>query len=118
MSYKACSVAREDLPAVVAGLQVRGEFEEGGGGGGGSGGSGTAAAAAAAADKAADRASVPTCFLKLAVRDNGTGIEGGQLHLLFNPFTQLDNGPGRRYEGTGLGLIICKVSMLKTRTQN
>ena len=27
---------------------------------------------------------------------------------LFNPFQQLDMGTSRRYEGTGLGLSVCK----------
>lgn len=42
------------------------------------------------------------------VRDTGIGIRPEDLHNLFKPFRQIETGLSRRYEGTGLGLNICK----------
>ena len=42
------------------------------------------------------------------VTDTGIGIKTEELDKLFKPFLQLDNGLSRKYEGTGLGLCICK----------
>ena len=42
------------------------------------------------------------------VIDTGIGIEPGDLERMFNPFYQVDTGLSRKYEGTGLGLFICK----------
>jgi PAS domain S-box-containing protein len=42
------------------------------------------------------------------VRDNGPGIPTDELENIFNAFTQLSTGPGRRVGGTGLGLAICQ----------
>jgi PAS domain S-box-containing protein len=47
-------------------------------------------------------------FLLIRVRDTGIGIKQEDLHNLFKPFRQIDTGLSRRYEGTGLGLNICK----------
>ncbi|MBI5496361.1 MAG: response regulator [Deltaproteobacteria bacterium] len=44
--------------------------------------------------------------LRLAVWDRGIGIAAEDLPRLFQPFTQLDSGLARRYEGTGLGLSL------------
>lgn len=46
--------------------------------------------------------------LLFSVQDSGIGIAEQDLHKLFQPFSQIDNSTTRRYEGTGLGLTICK----------
>lgn len=43
-----------------------------------------------------------------SVRDTGIGIKPEDQAKLFQPFRQIDTGLARRYEGTGLGLNICK----------
>ncbi len=43
-------------------------------------------------------------FLKVSVSDNGIGISPEGLEHLFKPFSQIDSGLARKYEGTGLGL--------------
>lgn len=46
-----------------------------------------------------------------SVRDSGIGIKPADQDKLFQPFRQIDTGLARRYEGTGLGLNICKKLM-------
>ena len=48
-------------------------------------------------------------FLKISVTDSGIGISGEGLERLFHPFSQIDNGLARKFEGTGLGLAMVKV---------
>ena len=43
---------------------------------------------------------------KLSVQDSGIGIKTEELRRLFFEFEQLESGPSRRYEGTGLGLAL------------
>jgi len=42
------------------------------------------------------------------IRDTGSGIKKENLDLIFNPFYQEDSAVAREYDGTGLGLTICK----------
>jgi signal transduction histidine kinase len=49
-----------------------------------------------------------TEFLEICVIDTGIGISHEELERLFQPFVQLDSGPSRKYEGTGLGLALVK----------
>ena len=45
-------------------------------------------------------------FLALSVDDQGIGISQAGLDRLFEPFTQIDSGLSRRFDGTGLGLVM------------
>jgi two-component system sensor histidine kinase/response regulator len=46
--------------------------------------------------------------LTFFVTDTGVGIAQEHLNKLFVPFSQVDASSTRKYEGTGLGLTICK----------
>jgi PAS domain S-box-containing protein len=48
-------------------------------------------------------------FLQISVTDDGIGIAPDDLPLLFRPFSQIDSGLSRKYEGTGLGLAMVKL---------
>jgi PAS domain S-box-containing protein len=50
-----------------------------------------------------------TEFLELEVVDTGIGIGVEALPMLFQPFSQIDSGLARRFEGTGLGLALVKL---------
>jgi len=47
-------------------------------------------------------------FLEIAVEDTGIGIAHESLQHLFEAFTQIDSTLARRYEGTGLGLVMVR----------
>jgi PAS domain S-box-containing protein len=48
-------------------------------------------------------------FLELSVSDTGIGISAEGLEKLFQPFSQIDSGLARKFEGTGLGLAMVKL---------
>ena len=50
-----------------------------------------------------------TEFFKLSVTDSGIGISDDGLERLFKPFSQVDSGLARKFEGTGLGLAMVKL---------
>jgi signal transduction histidine kinase/CheY-like chemotaxis protein len=47
-------------------------------------------------------------FLEISVTDSGIGIAPEGLRQLFLPFSQVDGGLARKFEGTGLGLAMVK----------
>lgn len=46
--------------------------------------------------------------LRFSVQDTGIGIAGEDIPRLFQPFQQLEAGMERKYQGTGLGLSLCR----------
>ncbi len=49
-----------------------------------------------------------TCRVLFSVADTGIGIPDEKLDRLFKPFSQVNEGFTRNYQGAGLGLSICK----------
>jgi signal transduction histidine kinase len=47
-------------------------------------------------------------YLEVRILDTGIGIPKDRQHMLFEAFSQVDASTTRKYEGTGLGLVICK----------
>jgi signal transduction histidine kinase len=45
-------------------------------------------------------------FVGISLKDNGIGFDQHQAERIFNPFTRLHSKD--KYEGTGLGLALCK----------
>jgi signal transduction histidine kinase len=61
------------------------------------------------ADRAGDRApTAPREAVWIAVGDTGPGIKPEDMSRLFQEFSQVDVSAARRYEGTGLGLALCR----------
>jgi PAS domain S-box-containing protein len=50
-----------------------------------------------------------TEFLEISITDGGIGISADGLEQLFRPFSQIDAGLARKFEGTGLGLALVKL---------
>jgi PAS domain S-box-containing protein len=48
-------------------------------------------------------------FIKFSITDTGIGISPEGLEQLFRPFSQIDGGLARKFEGTGLGLAMVKL---------
>src|SRR5437868_11184900 len=48
-------------------------------------------------------------FLEISVTDTGIGIAPNGMETLFKPFSQIDSGLARKYQGTGLGLAMIKL---------
>ncbi len=46
--------------------------------------------------------------IRFSVRDTGIGVPPDKIHLLFQPFVQVDASLSRNYEGTGLGLALVR----------
>ncbi|WP_374029650.1 response regulator [Bdellovibrio bacteriovorus] len=46
--------------------------------------------------------------LLFTIKDTGVGIAPDQRSLLFQPFSQIDSSVSRKYEGTGLGLLLSR----------
>ncbi len=47
-------------------------------------------------------------YLEIAITDSGIGISPEDLERIFKPFEQSDNSATREFEGTGLGLTLCR----------
>jgi PAS domain S-box-containing protein len=47
-------------------------------------------------------------FIEIAVTDSGIGIKAEDILKLFQPFTQLESGYTKKYDGTGLGLALSR----------
>ncbi|MEO6876945.1 MAG: response regulator, partial [Gemmatimonadaceae bacterium] len=48
-------------------------------------------------------------FVEISVTDCGIGISPDGMERLFKPFSQVDSGLARKFEGTGLGLAMVKL---------
>lgn len=47
-------------------------------------------------------------MIEVCIEDSGIGIKAEDLLMLFQPFKQVETGYARNYEGSGLGLALCK----------
>ena len=47
-------------------------------------------------------------FVALSVADTGIGMRAEDIPVALSPFSQVDSSLSRRYEGTGMGLPLCK----------
>jgi len=50
----------------------------------------------------------PEFGLQVSIRDTGIGISADKIHMVFEPFGQVENAFTKKYEGTGLGLPLAK----------
>ncbi|MBW4574422.1 MAG: response regulator [Aphanothece sp. CMT-3BRIN-NPC111] len=58
--------------------------------------------------KLSSPSSQPPATLLIAVKDQGRGIPGDKLQIIFERFQQVDASDSRHKGGTGLGLAICR----------
>ncbi|MCX6284656.1 MAG: PAS domain S-box protein [Bacteroidetes bacterium] len=47
-------------------------------------------------------------YVKISISDTGIGIDNDYHELIFQEFRQVSEGFGRKYQGSGIGLTICK----------
>ncbi|MBI4843705.1 MAG: PAS domain-containing sensor histidine kinase, partial [Nitrospirae bacterium] len=47
-------------------------------------------------------------FVEISVEDTGIGIASEDMEKLFQPFQQIESHLTKKFEGTGLGLSLCK----------
>lgn len=47
-------------------------------------------------------------LLDVTIEDSGVGMSEGEIRTIFQPFTQADGSAARKYDGSGLGLALCK----------
>jgi len=47
-------------------------------------------------------------YVEISITDGGIGILQEDLERIFKPFEQSDNSATREFEGTGLGLTLCR----------
>lgn len=52
-----------------------------------------------------------SCYVRISVRDTGTGIPYEDLGRIFERYTQSQNSNGRKKGGAGLGLAFCKMAV-------
>lgn len=52
-----------------------------------------------------------SCYVRISVRDTGSGIPFEDLGRIFERYTQSDNHGGRKRGGAGLGLAFCKMAV-------
>jgi signal transduction histidine kinase len=44
----------------------------------------------------------------VSISDSGIGLQSDKLEHIFKPFEQVENSYSRKYQGTGLGLSMCR----------
>ncbi len=47
-------------------------------------------------------------YFLISVSDTGIGIKHNDIKRIFNPFEQVESSSNRRFQGTGLGLSLCR----------
>jgi signal transduction histidine kinase len=55
-----------------------------------------------------DSANMENSYVEIGITDSGIGILQEDLERIFKPFEQSDNSITREFEGTGLGLTLCR----------